>query len=268
MARSLIVLSVALVLVACLSTVTTNPSLALIFNLPGLLMVLGGTLLATIISQSRQAVFALLTALPQKLSAPSDDRSALVDAVLTLADCYRRGDVRGAEAVVKGLPVSFLKTGLYLVVDRHGREHLMRIMQWQMGKTRDALEREVLILRTMGGYAPAFGMLGTLFGLIRMLYGLTDSQLDHLGMSMGFAMMTTVYGLLAATLIFKPLAVKLERHVKHKLAWMYAQYEAVLMIYERQHPQLIKEYLDTFLDDPETAVLDAPSEMRPENLEA
>ena len=268
MARSLLVVSIVLVLVACLAIMTFNSALAPILSLPGLLMVLGGTLLATIISQSWRAVFALLTSLPQKFSESSEDRSVLIDVVLTLADCHRRGDVRGAEAAAKGLPVSFLKTGFYLVIDRHGREHLMRIMQWQLGKTRDALEREVLILRTMGGYAPAFGMLGTLFGLIHMLYGLTDSKLEHIGMSMGFAMLTTVYGLMAATLLFKPLAVKLERHVKHKLAWMYAQYEAVLMIYERQPPQLIKEYLDTFLDDPDTGALDMPTEMQLEDLEA
>ena len=163
-------------------------------------------------------------------------------------DAYRRSDIRGAETVLKALPPSFVKTGLYLVIDRHSKDHLMRILQWHLGKTRDECESEVLILRTMGSYAPAFGMLGTLFGLIDMLYGLGDSQLDHLGVSMGFAMMTTVYGLLVTTLIFKPLAVKLERRVKQRLAWMYAQYEAILMIYERQQPQLVKAYLDTFLD--------------------
>jgi chemotaxis protein MotA len=211
------------------------------------------------ISQSRHAVLSLLRALPHKLSEPSEDAHAVLSALLKLAECYRHGDIRGAEAVVKGLPASFVRIGLYLVIDLHGRDHLMRIMQWHIGKKRDELEREVLILRTMGSYAPAFGMLGTLCGLIHMLYGLGDSRLDSLGGSMGFAMMTTVYGLIAAALIFKPLAVKLERHVKLKLTWMYTQYEAVLMIYERQPPRLIREYLDTFLEDREAERRDMPT---------
>jgi chemotaxis protein MotA len=122
--------------------------------------------------------------------------------------------------LLKAFPASFLKTDLSLVIDRYSKDHLMRILQWHIGKKRDELESDILPLRTMGGYAPAFGMLGTLFGLISMLFGLGNIQLEHLGLSMGFAMMTTVYGLIAATLIFKPLAGKLERHVKEKLVWL------------------------------------------------
>lgn len=249
MTRYLVIVCAVLLLVFMITIRALGSSLALILDLPGLLVVLGGTLVATMISQSGRAVFSLLCSLPHKLAEPAENRVEIRSSLLKLADTYRRSDIRGAETVVKALPASFLQTGLYLVIDRHSKEHLTRILQWHIGKKRDELESEVLLLRTMGGYAPAFGMLGTLFGLINMLYGLGDSQLDHIGMSMGFAMTTTVYGLLAATLIFKPLAVKLEHHVKQRLAWMYAQYEAVLMIHERQHPQLIKAYLDAFVDD-------------------
>jgi chemotaxis protein MotA len=254
MIRYLVIVCIALLSASMLTILTPNSYLALIFNLPGLLVVLGGTLVATMISQSRRAVVSLLRSLPHKLAGPAEDRLEILRLLLQLTDYYRRSDIHGAETVAKALPDSFLKTGLYLVIDRHSKDHLIRIMQWHLGKQRDAFESEVLILRTMGGYAPAFGMLGTLFGLINMLYGLGDSQLDRLGVSMGFAMITTVYGLLATTLVFKPLAVKLERHVKQRLVWMYAQYEAVLMIYEYQHPQLIKAYLDAFVDDQNVAV--------------
>jgi chemotaxis protein MotA len=249
MTRSLVIVCIILLLAFMITLRALHSSLALIFDLPGLLVVLGGTLVATMISQSRRAVLSLLCSLPHKLTESTEDRVEILRSLLTLADYYRHSDIHGAEAVVKALPTSFLKTGLYLVIDRYSKDHVIRILQWHIGKKRDELESEVLLLHTMSGYAPAFGMLGTLFGLINMLYGLGDSHLGHLGMSMGFAMMTTVYGLIAATLIFKPLAVKLQRHVKQRLAWMYAQYEAVLMIYERQHPLLIKAYLDAFIDD-------------------
>jgi chemotaxis protein MotA len=249
MTRYLMMALTALVLISILAIVALHRSTSLVFNVPGLLLVLGGTLLATMISQSRRTVFSLLRSLPDKLAEPAEDRNTVLYLILKLGDYYRRADVRAAENIVKALPTSFLKTGLSLVIDRHNKDHLRRILQWPLGKKRDELESEVLILRTMGAYAPAFGMLGTLFGLIRMLYGLGNSQLDNLGMNMGFAMMTTVYGLMAATLIFKPLAVKLERCSKQRLAWLHAQYEAILMIYERHHPQLIEEYLHAFVDD-------------------
>jgi chemotaxis protein MotA len=261
MPRYLVIALTGLVLTSMLAVGALHSSLALVFNLPGLLMVLGGTLIATMLSQSRAAVFSLMRSLPYKLSEPLEDRSAVLSSMLKLADYYQRADIRAAETVVKALPASFLKTSLYLVIDRQSKDHLKRIMQWHIGKKRDAFEREVLILRSMGAYAPAFGMLGTLFGLIQMLYGLGDTDLGNLGVSMGFAMMTTVYGLIAATLILKPLAVKLERCANRRLAWMYAQYEAVLMIHERHYPQMIKEYLDAFLDDQDTEALDNPDEV-------
>jgi chemotaxis protein MotA len=249
MMRSLIIVCTVLLLAFMITIRALGSSLALIFDLPSLLMVLGGTLVATMISQSRRAVFSLLCSLPHKLAEPAEERQEILRSLLQLADYYRRSDIRGAETVVKALPASFLQTGLYLVIDRYSKDHLIRILQWHIGKKRAELESEVLLLHTMGNYAPAFGMLGTLFGLIDLLYSLGDSQLDRLGVSMGFAMMTTVYGLIAATLLFKPLAVKLQRHVQQRLAWMYAQYEAVLTIYERQPPHLIKAYLDAFVDD-------------------
>jgi chemotaxis protein MotA len=249
MRRSLIIVCTVLLLAFMITIRVLDSSLALIFDLPSLLVVLGGTLVATMISQSRRAVFSLLCSLPHKLAEPAEERQEILRSLLQLADYYRRSDIRGAETVVKALPASFLQTGLYLVIDRYSKDHLIRILQWHIGKKRAELESEVLLLHTMGNYAPAFGMLGTLFGLIDLLYSLGDSQLDRLGVSMGFAMMTTVYGLIAATLLFKPLAVKLQRHVQQRLAWMYAQYEAVLMIYERQPPHLIKAYLDAFVDD-------------------
>lgn len=261
MTRYLVITLTALVLMSILAIVAWHSSLALVFNLPGLVLVVGGTLVATMISQSRRTVCALLRSLPHKLAEPTEDRDTVLCSMLQLADYYRHADIRAAETIVEALPVSFLKTGLSLIIDRHSKDHLMRILQWHIGKKRDELESEVLMLRTMGAYAPAFGMLGTLFGLIRMLYSLGDSQLDQLGTTMGFAMMSTVYGLIAATLIFKPFAVKLERRTKRRLAWMYAQCEAMLLIHERRPPQLIKEYLDAFLDSQTTEALENPPDV-------
>jgi chemotaxis protein MotA len=98
----------------------------------------------------------------------------------------------------------------------------------------------------MAVFAPAFGMLGTLFGLIHMLYGLGSSGIAEIGTAMGFAMITTLYGIVAANLFLKPLAMKLERRHQQEIAVNHMLSEGLLMVQERCHPTLILDSLASF----------------------
>jgi chemotaxis protein MotA len=101
-------------------------------------------------------------------------------------------------------------------------------------------------MRTMAVFAPAFGMLGTLFGLIHMLYGLGSSGIAEIGAAMGFAMITTLYGIVAANLFLKPLAMKLERRHQQEYSVNHMLCEALLLVQERRHPSLILDALESF----------------------
>ena len=89
-------------------------------------------------------------------------------------------------------------------------------------------------------------MLGTLFGLVHMLSGIGESGLNEIGGTMAFAMLTTVYGIVAANLVFKPLAIKLERLTSQHLMEMTALMEGILQVNEKRHPTLIRETLESY----------------------
>ena len=216
-------------------------------NLPGLLLVLGGTLLASVISHSRPRVLRLLRRVPDLLREEPTEEFADRRIFLQTAGMYRRGDVRGAERSTRGLQDDFLREASALALDPHGAEELGRMLQWQLRSRKERDAGEVRILRTMATFAPAFGMLGTLLGLVVLLGDLGNSGLEQIGITMGFALMSTLYGLLAANLLFRPLALKLEDRSRDRLNHMGFLLEAVLMLHKRQHPLAISDYLDSQL---------------------
>jgi chemotaxis protein MotA len=231
-----------LLLVLCAAFLFTGQGLTLV-NLPGLLLVLGGTFLASVIGHSTAPVVGLLQRIPGLLREPAEARFHDHKPFLLVAGLYRRGDVRGAERAAQSLRDPFLRYGSRLALDPHSGEELARMLQWRLRRQRDEDGAEVRILRTMATFAPAFGMLGTLFGLVSLLDDLGRAGLEQIGVAMGFALMSTLYGMMTSNLLFRPLALKLEDRSRRRLTRMAFLLEALVMLYERQHPVQIGEYL-------------------------
>ncbi len=218
-----------------------------LLDFPGLLLVVGGTLLTTILSQSFEKVQLVFKKLPEAIRDLRNDGWQDSESLLQLGDWYRRGNIRIADRMVDSLREPVYRYGAELILDRNERTDIARLLRWKIGTLREADIAEIQILKTMAAFAPAFGMLGTLFGLVKMLYGLGDGGLAEIGSAMGFAMTTTVYGLIIANMIFKTLAIRLERRAKHRHAWLNVQFEAVMMVYDKRNPMMIREYLEAFL---------------------
>ena len=233
----------------CWSVVRFDPA-GQIFNIPGILIVIAGTFVATALGQSFRTVVNVIRQLPQKLARQSFANEADIGLLLKVAELHRQGNIRLAEQAARRIDSPFLRSSVQLVLDRTPYADLNRMLQWKIGAQREQDHSEIQIFRTMMAFAPAFGMLGTLFGLISMLYGLDSKNFQHIGESMGFAMLTTVYGLMLANLALKPIVTRLEMRSKERLAWLYVQCEAVFMVHGKYHPNLIGEYLRAFLDNP------------------
>jgi chemotaxis protein MotA len=112
----------------------------------------------------------------------------------------------------------------------------------------------------MAVFAPAFGMLGTLFGLVHMLAGLGNSGLGEIGGTMAFAMITTVYGIIFSNLFFKPLAIKMERRINFQVSQLNVLMEGVSQVYQRRHPTQIYETLEAYYGQ-HHATLEAKSQL-------
>jgi chemotaxis protein MotA len=229
----------------CLLVQWADPS-GRYLNLPGLVWVVAGTFTMSFLAQSFGSVIDLFKRLPSKLRSQQSAIAEELQLFLRIVDLHRQGNARAAELTAKRLQEPLLRNGTELVINRTPPADLTRILQWRIGALRERDHDDIKIIRTMGVFAPAFGMLGTLVGLIEMMYALDSNNLDKIGESMGFAMLTTAYGLVLANLIFKPIASRLERRAKERMAWLQVQAEAVRMLHDRCHPSLIRDYWQAF----------------------
>lgn len=248
------------VAVSCLALITGATS-AWLVAFTGLFFVVGGTLLTAIVSEGYQRVESLIRNLPSIFADRQSNLGGDEDTFLQVATFYRRGSVRQAEMSLKGIQDAYLQLGSQLVIDRCSEKELSRALQWNTSTTQERERRNLRILQSMAGFAPAFGMLGTLLGLVRLLFNLGDGGLDAVGAAMGFAMITTVYGLVTSNLVIKPMAIKVEQRLREQLAWQRVKYELIMLLHEKAHPAVIKESLNAF-------VTGTPTRIRPANSPA
>jgi len=254
-------LTISLIIGAMLASILTlmlgATSLWLV-GIAGFFFVIGGTLLAAVVSEGYQQVDNLLRRLPAQFTANPVALGSDEETFLQVATYYRRGSVRQAEMFIKAIKDPYLHLGAQLIVDRCSQKELNRALQWQLSSNLEQKRRRLRILHAMAGFAPAFGMLGTLLGLLQLLFSLGDRDLEEVGAAMGFAMITTVYGLVAANLLIKPLAIKMEQRFREQLAWQKVKHEMLMLLFEKGHPELIRETLNAFITG-------RPLHLKPEN---
>ncbi len=213
----------------------------------GLVLVVGGTALMARLSHTRSALRALRAGIrglrTPRRGAPDSDEMRL-EWFLRAANFFRYGNIRPAEEAARFIPSPVLRRGTQLVLDGFQRPQLSVALQRQIAEERERLVGPVEVLHAMAGYSPTLGMLGTLLGLLQMLFSVGTGDMDRMGAAMGFAMLTTVYGLVVANLVLKPLASKLEQRNRRQLARNLVDLQAVMLLYERQHPEYIREVVN------------------------
>lgn len=218
-----------------------------LLNLPGLVLVVGGTFAATLVSRPLRDVVRVLRNIPALLHDQVPRIDADIEQLLEVAHWHRAGRIRPAEQAAEKSTHPIVRDGAQLVLDREPLEHVVKTLQWRIAALRSTQGADAQLLRTMATFAPAFGMLGTLFGLIQMLANLGSAGLPQLGATMSFALVTTLYGLVLSNLLFKPLAIKAEQQVQHRTLAMNVLLEGVVLLHQRRHPSVIRETLHTYL---------------------
>ena len=175
------------------------------FNVPGMMIVIGGSLAATLITFQFDDVKSAFKAAIFVFSSSKDDSNDMVSTMVELCTLSRR---QGIVALSKlEIESDFLKKACNLIADG-SKEDMMRDtlnIEIESMKQRHFIIQDVF--KKMGLYAPSFGMIGTLIGLVQMLTRLNNPE--TVGPSMAVALLTTFYGSLLASLIFNPIAGKL-----------------------------------------------------------
>ena len=229
-----------------------HQGLIALFNVPGLIMVVGGTLAATLVSRPLQDVISAFKAIPKLMRDENIQINSEIPQLQHIAYWYRAGNIKAAEQAISEVDNPLLRIGAQLVIDQEPIHDIVKVLQWRIAGIRDQEQSEAHILRIMATFAPAFGMLGTLFGLVQMLNGLGHASLSQVGVTMSFALITTLYGLVLANVVLKPLAMKMERRIQRRVMSMNFVLEGIVLLYQRRHPMVIKDSLELFISQLQT----------------
>lgn len=216
-------------------------------NPAGLAIVFGGTLAATFLAYPMNEVLRVFKlvwiVIRNERLYTRDDMEELI----RMSQLWFRGDVRAVEDALEQVGNPFLRTGVQLLIDLTPEEDILDLLQWRIQRLRAREHAEAEIFRLMATFAPAFGMIGTLVGLINMMFILDDGDIEQIGQQMGIALLTTFYGILLANLILKPIAVKLERRTEQRLVTMSMIMQGISLMCQKRNPTLMRETLNSFI---------------------
>jgi len=215
------------------------------FHVPSILITVGGTLAATLINFPLQKVVGVFAVVKKTLLYELPSPTAEIERIVQLAKVARSEGLLALENVLEEVRDPFLQKGVQLLVDGTEPEVLRDVLTTELEQLRLRHSVGKNILESMGAAAPAFGMIGTLIGLVQMLRNLQDPA--GIGLGMATALLTTFYGSLMANLVFIPLAGKLDMRSKQEAASKQLIIEGVSAIQAGLNPRLIEEKLKSFV---------------------
>ncbi len=216
-------------------------------NLPGLAIVFGGTAAAVFISYSFADVIQVIRIFYIVIRRQSIELDQYVEELTDLAQRARVRGLLSLQNVEAQVSHPFLQDGLQMLVDGYTTREMRRIMEQRIVNQQIREQAESRVFRSMAKFAPAFGMLGTVIGLIAMLQKMSGSSLETIGPSMAVALVTTFYGLILANMVFNPIAEKIERRSEERVQLMSMMLEGLVLIGENWHPEKVRDSLNSFL---------------------
>ena len=219
---------------------------AAFINIPGFLIVLGGTFAVTSICFSVTEVARTFRIVMKTVAYSGRDPSEAAIQVLKVAELARRQGVLALQNVTDSLASEpFLFKGVSMVVDGTPGEEVEGIMRRDLQATVQRHSKCAGILRKAAEYAPAMGLIGTLIGLVQMLGSLDDPS--TIGPSMAVALLTTFYGAVLANMVFSPLASKLERNSGEEALVNSLYAMGVASIGRQENPRRLEMLLNSVL---------------------
>ena len=216
-------------------------------DLPSIAIVVGGTLAATFLSYPLREVLRVFHLVGQVIRQERLDTRSDIEELVSISRLWMKGDLAAVERALKNVRNPFLRTGVQMVIDRVPEDEIVDLLQWRIARLRSKETAEAQLFRVMASYAPAFGMVGTLLGLVNLMDLLGDGNMGVIGNPLAIALITTFYGVLLANLLFKPIAVKLERRTEQRLVLMNMVLEGIAMMCAGRSPSMMRETLKAFV---------------------
>ena len=236
-----IVLSFVLMILAILQ----GGPLILFVNIPSVIIVVGGTVGATLVHHPFTDVFRAMAVGSKTILNKSEPVAGVIAQLLEYANKARKEGILSLQSVMNDVEDPFLLKGLQMAVDGQGPDDLKEMLEREIEYIQERHENGADIFVAMGTYAPALGMIGTLIGLVQMLANLSDPS--SIGSGMAIALLTTFYGSVIANLVALPIAGKLKARSNEELHTREMIIEGIMSIQSGDSPRIVQEKLKSYL---------------------
>jgi len=237
-----------------LSIVLGGGNPASLINIPSILVVCGGTAGAIVASFPLANVLKVHTIFLKAIFGENNDALATIKTLVQYAEIARRDGILSLESHIEDLNDPFIVRGIKMAVDGTDPELIRTIMDTELEASMERHAQGKAILDTTGKMAPAFGMIGTLMGLIFMLQSMDDPS--AIGPGMAVALITTMYGAIIANVVTGPIAEKLGANDADEVLVKTIIIAGVMSIQSGDNPRVVESKLMTYLPPSKRAALE------------
>jgi chemotaxis protein MotA len=227
------------------STLIDGNSLGVLVGPSSFVLVVLGSLGATLMAHDVADFKRLPGAAMRAFRGVPPDSDDTITTLVEMADVARRDGLLALEKRLDEVDDPFVRTGLQLVADGIEADTIREMLEIDMAALDERHRGMIGMFESLGGYAPTFGMMGTVIGLINMLGNLSDPS--QLGLGMSLALLTTLYGVLFANLLYLPIGARLKRLNSLELAARDLAMDAMLAIQEGTSPRVLVDRLEAYL---------------------
>jgi chemotaxis protein MotA len=242
---SIIGLVVCLVILVIVMIMDGGSPAELFSHPSAVLLIFGGSLTSTMITTSMKTVLLLPKLLGKVFIAQKFDEEETIEALVKMADKARREGLLALEEEARSVTDPFLQSGLMMVVDGVDPQQVHAILESKIEQMRERHRAGYGFFAAAGGFAPTFGIIGTVMGLISVLKQLDDPS--KLAKSIAAAFLATLWGLLSSNLIYLPMGAKLKQRSETEAHFRYMQMTGILAIHSGENPQIVREKLSVFV---------------------
>lgn len=221
-------------------------------DVPSAIITFGGAFFAILASNSLSDYIGGLKSFLLIFKGSSTDVKGMIQKIIELSNVARKEGLLSLEEAAGDLDDEFMKKGILLIVDGTDPELVRGIMETELVSIEDRHTKKIGFWEDLGAMGPAWGMIGTLVGLVNMLYEMDDPS--TIGPSMAVALITTLYGSLLANWICAPVASKLKANNANEILIKSIMIEGLLSIQAGENPRVIEEKLKSFLAPADRAI--------------
>lgn len=233
-----------------IGSILLGSSLWAFINIPGLLIVVGGTFAAALIAEKMSVFVGAAKVAMNAFLHKAVELDQTIKRLLELSVVVRKEGLLALEG--QEIDDAFMAKGVRLAVDGLPVDEVKSALRGEMHNLRQRHKQGQKLFRFMGSTAPAMGMVGTLIGLVQMLQVMDDPS--SIGPAMAVALLTTFYGAVLAFLLFNPIADKLETRTKDESQNMAVVLAGIESILKAENPRIVQERLEAFLAPKERTV--------------